>query len=40
LRAGARDIPDNGSVRPVRQRAAADFHHGVPELYGLVVRRR
>ncbi|MGZ3301820.1 MAG: hypothetical protein ACXWO3_13280, partial [Isosphaeraceae bacterium] len=25
---------------PIRQRAATDWHQGVPELYGLIIRRR
>ena len=40
VREGIRDLSDAGFSVPIWQRAATDFHHGVPELYGLIIRRR
>ena len=37
---GIKNLSDTGVPAPVWQRTATDFHHGMPELYGLVVRRR
>ena len=37
---GVRNLSDTGFSAPIWQRAATDFHHGVPELYGLIIRRR
>jgi hypothetical protein len=40
VRAGVRNLSDAGFSAPIWQRTATDYHQGVPELYGLVVRRR
>jgi len=40
VRAGIRDLSDTDFSAPIWQRAATDFHQGVPELYGLIIRRR
>jgi len=40
VRAGIRNLSDTGFSAPIWQRAATDWHQGVPELYGLIIRRR
>jgi hypothetical protein len=40
VRAGVKDLPDPGFAVPIRQQSATDFHRGLPDFYGLVVRRR
>ena len=40
VRVGIRKLSDTGFSAPIWQRTATDWHHGVPELYGLIVRRR
>jgi hypothetical protein len=40
VRAGIRNLSETGFSAPIWQRAATDWHQGVPELYGLIIRRR
>jgi hypothetical protein len=40
VRAGVREPSGTEFSAPIGQRAATDWHHGVPELYGLIIRRR
>jgi hypothetical protein len=40
VRAGIRNLSDTGFSAPTWQRPATDWHQGVPELYGLIIRRR
>lgn len=40
VRAGTRDLRDTDLPATVWQRTGTDFHHGMPEFYGLVIRRR
>jgi uncharacterized membrane protein len=40
VREGTRDLKQTDFPATVWQRSATDFHHGVPELYGLVILRR
>jgi hypothetical protein len=40
VREGIRDLSRTGFTAPIWQTGATDWHHGVPELYGLIIRRR
>ena len=39
VRAGIKNLSDTDFSAPIWQRVATNFHHGVPELYGLIIRR-
>ena len=39
VRAGIRDLSDTRFEASLWQRTATDFHHGVPEFRGLIIRR-
>ncbi len=39
-RAGIRNLSETDFAAPSWQRVATAWHHGVPELYGLIIRRR
>ena len=39
LRAGIRNLSETHFDASVWQRTATDFHHGVPKLRGLIIRR-
>jgi len=40
VRARVTELSDTGFSAPIWQHGATNFHHGVPELYGLIIRRR
>jgi hypothetical protein len=40
VRSGVTELTDTGFAAPIWQRGATNFHHGVPEFYGLIIRRR